>query len=85
MTRRKNEETRRYDMEIMTLKEYKESVEQSFRKDCKEYPEEEVDQYLKEHDKEIEESYWTAVRVSLRNGKNQVSPSGKAYAMWLDF
>ena len=72
-------------MEIMTLKEYKEAVEKSFRRDCRAYPKEEVDQYLKEHEKEIEESYWIGVRVSLRSGKNQVSPSGCAYGMSLDF
>ena len=72
-------------MEIMTLKEYKEAVEKSFRRDCRAYPKEEVDQYLKEQEKEIEESYWIGVRVSLRSGKDQVSPSGKAYAMSLDF
>lgn len=49
------------------------------------YPKEEVDQYLKEHEKEIENGYWMEVRVSLRSGKNQVSPSGCAYGMSLDF
>lgn len=72
-------------MEIMTLKEYKEAVEKSFRRDCRVYPKEEVDQYLKEHEKEIEDGYWEEVRVSLRSGKNQVSPSGCAYGMSLDF
>ena len=58
-------------MEIMTLKEYKEAVEKSFRRDCRAYPKEEVDQYLKEHEKEIEESYWIGVRVSLRSERTK--------------
>lgn len=72
-------------MEIMTLKEYKEAVDKSFRRDCRAYPKEEVDQYLKEHEKEIETEYWTEVRASLKFGKNEVSPSGCAYGMSLDF
>lgn len=72
-------------MELMSLEEYKRRVAEDFRELCKAYPKDEVEAYLKEQEQEIERSYWIEYESSKKWGRNEVSPSGCAYVMGLEF
>lgn len=72
-------------MKFMTLEEYKRQVAKDFRELCKAYPKDEVEAYLKEQEQEIERSYREELAVSKKWGRNEISPSGCAYVMGLEF
>ena len=72
-------------MELMTLEEYKRIVTEHFRELCEFYPKDEVEAYLREQEQEIERSYWIEYNSSKKWGRNEVSPSGCAYVMALEF
>ena len=72
-------------MKFMTLEEYKRQVAKDFRELCKAYPKDEVEAYLREQEQEIEHSYREALSVSKKWGRNEISPSGCAYGMGLEF
>ena len=72
-------------MKFMTLEEYKRQVAEDFRELCEFYPKEEVEAYLREQEQEIEHSYREELAVSKKRGRNEISPSGCAYVMSLEF
>ena len=72
-------------MKFMTLEEYKRQVAKDFRELCEFYPKDEVEAYLKEHEQNIERGYWEALSISKKWGRNEISPSGCAYVMSLEF
>ena len=72
-------------MKFMTLEEYKRQVAEDFRELCEFYPKEEVEAYLREQEQEIEHSYREELAVSKKWGRNEISPSGCAYGMSLEF
>ena len=72
-------------MKFMTLEEYKRIVAEHFRELCEFYPKDEVEAYLKEHEQDIERDYWEELAVSKKWGRNEISPSGCAYGMSLEF